>query len=504
MNLPSLQTVAGVIGGRVLRGDPGIHLTAVSTDTRTLQPGALYFALVGDVHDAHAFLPEAAQRGAAAAVVHNADAASSVPSLPLVLVQDTTRALGDLAHWYRKQCPTTVIGITGSNGKTTTKEMLYHILDGVAPSTRSSGNQNNQIGVPLTLFKIQPGDVYAVVEMGTNSPGEIARLCEIADPDIGLLTNISAAHLDGLKSVEGVAREKSALLRHTVRRGGALYNADDYWSRRIARTLQGNLVSFGIQNKADIRTFHVSPEGNGVRFRIVGGPTIDLPVPGEHNARNALAAIAVARKLGIDWDRIAERIASFRLPNMRMEVRQVCGVTLINDAYNANPVSMEAAVRTLRNMPCSGRRILVVGDMHELGPSSLELHRGLGKVIAGYGLDYLLGIGPQTAELLRAAAKHGMSESGLHLAESKEDLAAALLDIASEGDIVLFKASRAARLEDVVASVERELGAVSGGGTAAAETRPMEASESHSKEAATRAHNPGVSQERALVGPTVG
>ncbi len=459
MNLPSLQTVAMATEGRILREDPELRISGVSTDTRTLKPGALYFALVGDVHDGHAFLAEAEQRGAVAAVIHNKDAAHSVPQLPLVLVKDTTRALGDLARWHRKQCPTTVIGITGSNGKTTTKDMLHHILNGVAPSIRTLGNQNNAIGVPLTLFEMQPGDVYAVVEMGTNSPGEIGRLCEIADPDIGLLTNISATHLDGLGSIEGVAREKAALLHHTARRAGAFYNADDFWSRRIAASIGGNLFSFGVQNRADVRTCHLRPEDGRVRFKIVGGPTIDLPVPGEHNARNALAAIAVARRLRIDWERIAERLGTFRLPAMRTEVRRIGNVTLINDAYNANPVSMEAAARTLRDMPSSGRKILVVGDMHELGPNSAELHRGLGKTIAGYRFDYLLGIGPQTADLLRSAAEHGMDAHALHLAESKEELAAALREIIGEHDIVLFKASRAARLEEVITLVEKELSA---------------------------------------------
>lgn len=457
MNLQSLQIVAMATDGRILRDNHNLHLSGVSTDTRTLKPGALYFALVGDVHDGHAFLTEAERRGAAAAVIHNKDVANSVAKLPLVLVKDTTRALGDLAHWHRKQCPTTVIGITGSNGKTTTKEMLHHILNGVAPSVCTLGNQNNAIGVPLTLFEMQPEHVYAVVEMGTNSPGEIARLCEIADPDIGLLTNVSAAHLERLGSIEGVAHEKAALLHHTARRGGAFYNADDFWSRRIAASLRGNLFSFGIQNNADVRTFHLHPDDGRTRFKIVGGPTIDLPVPGEHNARNALAAVAVARKLGIDWDRIVARLATFRLPPMRMEVRRVQGITLINDAYNANPVSMDAAARALRDTPCSGRRILVIGDMHELGPNSVELHRGLGKAIAAYQLDYLFGIGPLTAELLRSAAEHGMDEHALHLAESKETLAAVLRGIIGNGDVVLFKASRAARLEEVITLVEKGL-----------------------------------------------
>lgn len=506
MNLPSLQTVATATNGRILRDGPELHLNGVSTDTRTLKPGALYFALVGDVHDGHSFLPEAARRGAAAAVIHNADAADSVPELPLVLVKDTTRALGDLAHWHRKQCPATVIGVAGSNGKTTTKEMLYHILSGVAPSVRTLGNQNNAIGVPLTLFAVQPGDVYAVVEMGTNSPGEIERLCEIADPDIGLLTNISVEHLEGLKTIEGVAREESAILRHTARRGGSFYNADDYWSRRMAANIQGTLFSFGVQNRADTRTFHLCPQGTGVRFRIIGGPTIDLPVPGEHNARNALAAIAVARKLGIDWDRIRERLATFQLPAMRMEVRRVCGITLINDAYNANPASMEAAVRTLCNMKCSGQKILVTGDMHELGPHSTELHREMGKAIAGYRPDFLLGIGSQTAELISSAAEHGMDKHALRLLGSGEELAAALLDVLAEGDTVLFKASRAARLEEVVALVEKELAAASSGAAndrADSEDQSIQASNAGNETAAGAAH-PRMPRERSLVGRMVG
>ncbi len=455
----NLRTVKTATGGKILRGSRELELASISTDTRTIQPGSLFFALKGETHDAHRFLPEAARLGAAAAVIQKKDAAERVPQLPVVLVEDTTRALGDLANWHRKQCTTTtLIGITGSNGKTTTKEMLFHILNGVVSSLQTAGNFNNAIGVPLTLFRIRPEHAYSIVEMGTNSPGEIARLCEIADPDIGLVTNVTETHLEGLGSVEGVAVEKCALLKHTAKRGQAFYNADNYWSRFIARTVKGTLRSFGVENEADVRAFNLRSNKDGISFRLMGGPRIRLCVPGSHNAMNALAAIAVARTLGIDWNTIAARLASFKLPPMRMELKTVRGVTLINDAYNANPVSLEAAARALHQMECTGRKILVVGDMLELGPRSAESHRKLGKVIASLGFDYLFGIGTDAAQLLASATKHGMSEHDLHLAASNDRLAEVLASLAAAGDTILFKGSRGMHLEEAIELLEKKLG----------------------------------------------
>jgi len=457
MQTMNLLAVEAATRGRILRGNPGLHLTGVSTDTRRLAPGTLFFALRGEQFDAHRFLAEAARLGAAAAVVHDRDAANQVESIPLVLVKDTTRALGDLANWHRGRCPTTVIGITGSNGKTTTKAMLCHILDGVVRSVCSCANFNNAIGVPLTLFRVEPEDVFAVVEMGTNSHGEIARLCEIADPDVGLITNIAEAHLEGLGSLDGIAREKSALLKHTARRGGAFYNADNYWSRRLAKSVRGSLCSFGVENEADMRAFHLRSDNASISFKCIGGPRISVGVPGRHNALNALAAIAVARKLGIDWNTISERLATFRLPPMRMELRTARNITIINDAYNANPSSMEAAAQALHHMKCQGRKVLVVADMLELGGKAEESHRRLGRTIAQFGFDYLFGIGANAALLLESACEHGMDRRDVCLAASGEQLAGTLLALLGAGDTVLFKGSRGMHLEDTITLLHENL-----------------------------------------------
>ena len=449
MAVMTLRNVAEATGGRILGGEPDLALAGISTDTRTLLPGQLFFALKGDTYDAHTFLAAVAGKSAGAAVIHDEAAAREAPGLAVVLVEDTTRAFGDLANWHRSQCPTTVVGVTGSNGKTTTREMLFRILDGVVRSVRSIENFNNAFGVPLTLFQMRPEDVYAVVEMGTNSPGEIKRLAEIADPDIGLLTNVGETHLEGLGDIEGVAREKAALLKHTSRKTGAFYNADDYPSRRVAKALKGTVRSFGIENDADLRAFNVRSDQTGTSFKIKGGPRIQIPVPGAHNASNALAAIAVARQLGIDWDTIATQLATFTLPAMRMETTTAAGVTVINDAYNANPVSLAAAAKTLSRMECTGRRILVVGDMLELGERSAELHRELGKAIATFDLDYLLGRGPHTAALIASATDGGMSKDDVRVVDSNDELAQTLLGLVGPGDAVLLKGSRGMHLEEV-------------------------------------------------------
>jgi len=458
MERMTLRTIETAIRGKILRGHPELELAGISTDTRTLRPGELFFALRGDHHDAHDLLGGAAGRGAAAAVVHKDDAPTRVADLPLVLVGDTTRALGDLAHWHRKRCPTTVIAISGSNGKTTAKEMLFHILDGVVRSVKSIANFNNAVGVPLTLFQIRPQDVYAVVEIGTSAPGEMARLCEVADPDIGLITNITESHLEGLGDVAGVAREKAALLKHAAKRTAAFYNADDFWSRRVAQSVRGTLGSFGFENRADLRAFNPRTDRVGTSFKVMGGPRIRIPTPGAHNASNALAAVAVARKLGLDWGTIADRLATFRLPPQRMEMRTVAGVTVINDAYNANPVSMEAAARALSRMDGVGRKILVLADMLELGEQARALHRRVGETVAGFRPDYLFGFGRHAADLLASAREHGMNEAEVYLARSKERLAEALLAVIEPGDTVLFKGSRAMKLEEAVALLEQGLG----------------------------------------------
>ena len=447
----TLRNVTEATGGKILNGEPDLELTGISTDTRTLLPGQLFFALKGDKYDAHTFLANVAGKSAGAAVIHDEAAAREAPALPAVLVADTTRAFGDLANWHRSQCPTTVIGITGSNGKTTTREMLYHILEGVVRSIRSIENFNNAFGVPLTLFQMRPEDVYAVVEMGTNSPGEIKRLAEIADPDIGLITNVGETHLEGLGDVEGVAREKAALLKHTSRKTGAFYNADDYCSRRVAKALKGTVRSFGIENDADLRGFNVRSDQTGTGFKIKDGPRIHIPIPGAHNASDALAAIAVARQLGIDWNTIAAQLSTFKLPAMRMETTTTGGVTVINDAYNANPVSLEAAAKTLSRMECTGRRILVVADMLELGERTTELHRKLGKTIASFDFDYMLGRGPHTAALIASARDSGMSKDDVRMADSNDELAQTLLGFVGSGDTVLLKGSRGMHLEEVAA-----------------------------------------------------
>lgn len=455
----TLGTVVRVTGGRILRGHRTLQLTGISTNTHTLRNGELFFALHGRTHDAHRFLPQAAAAGAGAAVVHRDDLIALAPHLPVVRVPDTTRALGDLAHWHRSQCEgTTVIAVTGSNGKTTAKDMLYHILSGVVRSIRSHKSFNNHVGVPLTLFQMRPDDVYAVVELGTNSPGEIARLCEIADPEIGLLTNVSATHIEGLGSVRGVAREKAALVRHTCRRAGAFYNADDFWSREIAKATNGSLYSFGLDNQADVRAGLPVWDDQSISFKMMGdGPRLTLPIPGRHNMLNALGAIAVARKLGIDWGTIAERLASFKLPDMRMQRIELGEILLINDAYNACPASMEAAIDTLQRVRRPGRKILVLADMLELGGQAIDCHRKLGQLIANFDIDYLLGVGEHTAEVLDSAGRHGMSPHDLSLAQSKDQLAGTLLDLIGPGDTVLFKGSRSNKLEEVVDQVQNGL-----------------------------------------------
>jgi UDP-N-acetylmuramoyl-tripeptide--D-alanyl-D-alanine ligase len=431
-----LSQVARAVNGRPSRPLGSESVTGVSTDTRSIRAGDLFFALRGASFDAHDFLGTAFEKGAVAAIVDR-----DVPSPGLcIAVGDTLEALGTLAAAYRMTLGARVIGVAGSNGKTTTKEMIAHVLGRDRRLIKAQGSFNNNVGVPITIFQADERTESAVLEIGTNHPGEIAKLGQIARPDVAVLVSVGAEHLEGLGSLDGVADEETALFDY-LRSGGYAVVHDD---PRILSRLHlppEKFITFGMTRSADLHPTWV----DGMRFG-VRGVEFRLGLLGEWNIQNALAATAVAMLHGIPLDETARRLADFRPPKMRMERLDLAGVTIINDAYNSNPESASRAVREFARFPSTGRRVAVIGDMRELGPTSESYHRELGRQLAETGIDVVVGVGHECrallAELGGAKEKHGF--------ESVEDMKPTLDGLIKAGDAVLLKGSRGVGLERVV------------------------------------------------------
>jgi UDP-N-acetylmuramoyl-tripeptide--D-alanyl-D-alanine ligase len=436
-----LARIARVIRGRPDRPLEDRTVSGISTDTRTLRPGDLFFALRGARFDAHDFVADAFRRGAAAAVVERDP--GGAPG-PLVYVADAWRALGDLAAAWRMALPARVIGVAGSNGKTTTKDMIAHILGRDRRVVQAQGSFNNLAGVPLTIFQADARTEAAVLEIGTNRPGEVARLGAIARPDVAVIVSVGAEHLEGLGSIDGVADEETSLLGF-LRAGGFAVVHDDPRIRARVRLSAAKTTTFGFGEEADFRPERVEREPGGMRFRL-RGVEFRLGLLGEWNVQNALAAAAVAVHEGVPLEECARRLADFRGPKMRMERLELGGVTILNDAYNSNPESASRAVREFARLETGGRRVAVMGDMKELGAASAEYHRALGRLLAESGVDVVVGVGPECRALLEAVGEAAQTRGFARV----EELRAVLGEIVRPGDAVLLKGSRSVGLEQVV------------------------------------------------------
>jgi len=448
-----ISDVLAACEGRLARDAGCGELLGVSTDTRTLKPGDLFVALSGPNHNGNDFASLAVQAGAAALVLSEGlEPPAGVA--PVVLCADPRRALSRLAAWHRSRLQIPVVGITGSCGKTTTKNMLASLLGGHRRVVSSPASYNNDIGVPHTLFGAGAGCETLVVEMGTNAPGEIEALCRTAQPTGGIVTNVGASHLAGLGSEAGVAREKSALPASIGPDGFVVLNADDAWIGDLRQSTRAEVLTFGIERPADVRASDLHFEGEQTTFQLdvpsadISWP-VELPMLGQHNVANLLAALAACVGLGEDLDKVLKRVGTLRDGRGRMHRRQVGELTLIDDSYNANPHSARAAVRGLMNTPAS-RRVLVLGDMHELGELSVQAHRDLGKFVAEVNVDLLVTIGTQALDIATGAGLAGMTTGSVRHFPSVERASEAIHELVGAGDVVLVKGSRAAGLEDLV------------------------------------------------------
>ncbi|MEZ5616130.1 MAG: UDP-N-acetylmuramoyl-tripeptide--D-alanyl-D-alanine ligase [Rhodocyclaceae bacterium] len=452
----SLMEAALATGGTVLRGNPRIE--GVSTDTRSIASGELFVALRGERFDGHEFIDVAAGRGAAAAMVEQAWADDHALGLPALAVADTRLALGALGAWWRARFALTLVGITGSNGKTTVKEMLAAILraqaaaDGDDPALAvlaTAGNLNNDIGLPLMLLRLRAGHRAAVIEMGMNHPGEIAYLTRLAQPTVALVNNAQRAHLAGLGGVAGVARAKGEIFDGLGPDGIAVINADDPFSGLWREQNAGRrTLTFGLDQPADVRG-RAEPGALGSVLSIEapqGAVEVALAVPGVHNARNALAAAAAALATGATLDAVARGLTSFTGVKGRLQVRAaIAGATLIDDSYNANPDSVRAAIDVLAATP--GRKILVLGDMGEIGGQAGQFHDEIGGYAKSQGLDQLFALG-EHSEL----AARNFGAGGRHF-DAVEALLKALLPQLDGDTVVLVKGSRFMRMERVADAV---------------------------------------------------
>jgi UDP-N-acetylmuramoyl-tripeptide--D-alanyl-D-alanine ligase len=454
------EELAAASGGRWV-GAPPAELAGVSTDTRTLAPGCLFVALRGERFDAHDYLGEAAAKGAAAAVVAEARleglAGASGPALPLLAVADTLAALGTIARHHRRRFRIPVVGVTGSNGKTTTREMIAAVLATRGKVLKSEGNLNNEVGVPLTLFGLDASHEAAVIEMGMSHPGEIARLAAIAEPHIGVVTLAAPAHLEGLGTVDAVADAKAELYQGLPEGGIAVANADDARMLKRAQASGRRLVTFSAARgrRGDVVVLEIVSQGeDGLRFVLgIGNREVAVHIPalvGAHNAANAAAAAAAAVALGCTDREIARGLAQVRPVGRRLRLERLAsGIELVDDCYNANPASMSAALKTVRDLAAGAGKqaVAVLGDMLELGAFEAEAHRGLGDEAARTGLARLATFGPRSLATAEAARAAGLE------AFHTEDLPALVAwakEAVRPGDVLLVKGSRGMKLERLV------------------------------------------------------
>ena len=425
---------------------------AYSIDSRTIRPGELFFAVKGERLDGHDFVQQALDQGAVAAVVRKDELARYAVKTGLLAVSDTLAALQTLGAAVRRLWGKTLIGVTGSTGKTTTKDAIAHVLSSRFRVLKSEGNFNNHFGLPLMLLKLEP-EHESVIEMGMSHRGEIAALAKIAQPEIGVVTNVAPVHLEFFNSVAEIARAKYELIESLPAGGIAILNADDEYVSQFGRDFHGKVVCYGRHPAADVRAENIESRGAaGSIFDVVADgrrARASLPLVGNHNIYNALAAVATGMERGLSLSEATQSLGTLAPPDKRGAVVQVGNITIINDCYNSNPTALNAMVDTLAAMPAK-RHIVVAGEMLELGPSGEQLHRRSGQHMAEKGIDILVGVRGLAEAMVEAAVAAGIRAE---FVATPEEAGEWLVRETREGDVVLLKASRGVKLERALETV---------------------------------------------------
>jgi len=446
-----LSEIVRAVNGKPLGAiDDARPVNRVSTDTRTIEKDDVFFALKGPSFDGHDFLKEAIEKGARTCVVSDTKrvTAELKKTAEFVEVKDTLAAYGDLAKAWRLRFRVPVVGITGSSGKTTVKELVAHVLSQKLKVLKNRGTENNLIGVPKTLLQLDASHEAVILELGTNLPGEIERLASIASPQIGAITLVAPSHLEGLKSVDGVREEKLSLLKAIDRGGVIILNGHDPNLSGVKSGVH-RVVRVGLSKEGcDVIAEQVWCHEKGTSFHI-GAVLYETPLVGRHNVQNCQFAIAIAAALGVDDDSVKKALSTFKPVPGRLSPKTLAGIYFIDDSYNSNPASFRAALETLRELKIRERKGVVCGDMLELGSHSEELHRQLGALIAELLFDYVIATGPLSAHLVDEALKHGFDPQRIRHAKSSAEAGKFLKETVQAGDRVLVKGSRGMQMEKV-------------------------------------------------------
>ena len=458
------------ISGKIIQGDQNCLIKRISIDSRTLIPGDLFFAIIGPNFDGHDFIVKAFRKGAVGAVV--CKGASTLlenkqieKNKIIIEVKDTLSALQDWSKHYKDKFETFNICVTGSNGKTTTKEIIAHILSQKLSLLKSSGNYNNEIGIPLTLLHLNKSHKLLVTEMGMRGLGEIKTLTNFITPNLAVLTNIGEAHIGLLGSKDNIFKAKSELLQSLNKDGIAIINRDDlYFSKTLGIVKDKKVYTFGIKNKSDIMADNIrTVSDKGMKFTLIVqndmSKEIYFPLLGKHNIYNALAAAAAAFALGIELDLIERGLSSFKTLGMHMQLSKFYkGIKILNDSYNASPLSVKSALETLVEVAQKNRKIAILGDMLELGEKADFYHQKIGKEVAKLSIDILITLGPGGKIIAQSSKKEGIAEERVFSFEKNEkiNLAKKLLSLTKPGDFILLKGSREMKMEEIVEFLQKE------------------------------------------------
>ena len=450
----TLGEILKAVSGVLLQQGSHEYCTGVNTDTRTISPGELFIALQGNTFDGHHFLNDACINGASMVIISERSSFKAVPrTVSVILVKNTQTALEALAHFYRMKFDIPVVAVTGSNGKTTTKNMIAALVASKLNVCATQKNFNNEIGLSLTLLSMTPETEACVVEMGMRGLGQIAELCRIAAPTIGVVTNVGTSHIGILGSQENIAKAKGELIESLPDKGIAILNEDDPYVIKMGDTFSGNIIGYGVNGNYTVHGSRIQYENNCTKYVCTcfdEAFKVKLNMLGIHNVYNALAAFAVGITLGIDSQKSADALSNYVPAGMRQKSVTVGGITSIEDCYNASPDSMNAAIKTLANTKAN-KKIAVLGDMLELGDYSKKAHYEVGQAVADNKIDFLLAFGNDAKYIVDGAKENGMKNAFYF--NNKEELSNKLFELANKGDAVIFKASRGMKLEDVINNV---------------------------------------------------